>query len=314
MQLSFLDALPSPRWPSPAVAIGNFDGVHRGHRALADAVVGRVRERGGTAIVLSFDPHPARVLRPDGAPATLYTLAQRAEILGRFGVDVLAVQRFDAALSSLSAEAFVRSVLVERLSARFVVVGESFRFGRGRGGDLALLRSEGERHGFDVAGLPPVTWEGSPASSSRVREALAAGEVRVATGLLDRAFHVDGEVVHGEGRGRTIGVPTANLAVENETRPAHGVYVGHASWEGAPAHDCVVNIGLRPTFGGLTTSVEAHLLDFDGDLYGLRLRVAFLERLRAERRFPGPAALVAQIREDISRARATVAGYTAAKP
>lgn len=314
MQLAFLDAPSSRRWPSPAVAVGNFDGVHRGHRALADAIVARARERGGTAMVLTFDPHPARVLRPEGAPATLYTLPQRAEILGGFGVDVLAVLRFDPDLARRSGEEFVREVLVERLGARFVAVGESFRFGRGRGGDVALLRSEGARFGFEVAGLAPVCWEGSPASSSRVRVALAAGDVRGAAGLLDRAFHLDGEVVRGEGRGRTIGVPTANMAVENETLPARGVYVGRASWEGEPGHDCVVNIGLRPTFGGLTTSVEAHLLDFDGDLYGRRLRVGFLERLREERRFPGAEALVAQIREDIARARAMVAGYTAEKP
>jgi riboflavin kinase/FMN adenylyltransferase len=294
-------------WPSPAATVGNFDGVHLGHQALIAAAVEWAKVRGGTAVVLSFDPHPAKVLSPLSAPAALSTPSQKEELLAGLGVDRLAVLPFTPALAALSAEAFAREVLAGVLGARMVVVGESFRFGRGRAGDAAGLRVLGDGLGFAVRALSPVLREGSPVSSSRVREAILSGDVGEARALLGRAFFVDGAVVRGDGRGRTIGVPTANLAPENEILPGLGVYAARfrlPTGEWVPA---VVNLGERPTFGGGTPTVEAHLLDFEGGLHGARARLEFLARLRGEQRFSGADALVAQIRKDVARARALLA-------
>jgi riboflavin kinase/FMN adenylyltransferase len=301
-----LDTLAPRGWREPAVTVGNFDGVHRGHRSLVEAAVRQARERGGTAVALTFDPHPSRVLSPDRAPSTLMTLDQRAEALGALGIDALAVLPFTFELSRQFAADFARTVLRDAVGARVVVVGENFRFGRGREGDLAALARLGESLGFTVLGTPPVLHEGAPISSTRIREALARGAVRAASEMLGRPFFVDGTVVKGAGRGREIGLPTANLAVVNETLPARGVYACRCRELGDPGgalHPAVVNIGHRPTFGGGALSVEAHLLDFDGDLYGRTLRTEFEERLREERTFAGPEALVAQVRDDVARAR-----------
>jgi len=287
------------------VTVGNFDGVHRGHQALAAAVVQEAREASGSSVVLGFDPHPSRVLSPERAPATLMTLEQRAEVLGGLGIDHLAVLPFTRELSQEPAEAFARSVLCEALGARVVIVGANFRFGRARAGDVETLRGFGRQLGFRVAGIEPVLQDGAPISSTRVREAVARGDVTAARGLLGRSFFVDGVVVQGKGRGRTLGIPTANLDPLNETLPGGGVYAC-AVWtpaEPGPPRRAVVNIGRRPTFGGGALLLEAHLLDFAADLYGLRLRIAFEERLRDERRFDGKDALLAQIRLDIAAAR-----------
>jgi riboflavin kinase / FMN adenylyltransferase len=298
---------PAPRgWPLPAVTVGNFDGVHRGHQSLVAEAVAEARARGGTAVALTFDPHPSRVLSPDRAPGSLMTLDQKAEALALLGIDRLAVLPFTFELSRQSAGDFARAVLRDAVGARVVVVGEGFRFGRGREGDLALLSRLGESLGFAVRGTRPVIHEGAPISSTRIREALARGAVAAARQMLGRHFFVDGAVVRGQGRGRTIGLPTANIAVVNETLPARGVYacrcrvLGEA---GGAARGAVLNIGHRPTFGGGGLSVEAHLLDFEGDLYGRTLRVEFEERLREERPFEGAEALVRQVQDDIARAR-----------
>jgi riboflavin kinase/FMN adenylyltransferase len=291
-----------------AVTVGNFDGVHRGHQALVSAAVRRARETGGLSVALTFDPHPARVLQPERAPAALSTLAQKEELLAGMGIDRVAVLPFDAAVAGLAPEAFARGVLREALGARDVVVGESFRFGRGRAGDARGLAELGARLGFSVQAVPVVLDHGSPVSSSRVREELARGDVGAAGVLLGRAYFVDARVVHGEGRGRAIGVPTANLAPENEVLPAPGVYAGRFRLPGREVRAAVVNLGRRPTFGGGRLELEAHVLDFEGDLYGARVRLAFHERLRDEQRFPGKDALVARVREDVARARAVLSG------
>jgi len=294
-------------WPAPVVTIGNFDGVHRGHVALVAAALDRARARHGTAVVLTFDPHPARVVSPGNAPSALCTPPQKEEILAGLGVDRMAVLPFTPEVARLTAEEFARQILASRLRARAVVVGEDFRFGRGREGTLTTLRSLGDALGFEVAAVPAVTLEGGPVSSSRVRDALARGDVALARALLGRAFFVDGRVVRGDGRGRQIGVPTANLATENETLPADGVYAGWCRLPAGEAVPAVVNRGRRPTFGSGAETLEAHLLDFEADLYDARVRVSFEARLRDERRFEGPEALVAQIREDVARARAILA-------
>jgi riboflavin kinase / FMN adenylyltransferase len=296
-------------WPSPAVTVGNFDGVHRGHQALVSAAVARARETGRQAAVLTFDPHPARVLHPGRAPAALTTLAQKEEILGDLGVDLLAVLPFDASVAGLSPEAFARTVLHETLGARDVVVGESFRFGHRREGDARGLLALGQRLGFSVHALPAVLERGSPVSSSRVRDELARGDVRAAWSLLGRPYFVDAAVVRGDGRGRAIGVPTANLEPENEILPARGVYAARCRIPGGRWQAAVVNLGHRPTFGGGPVTLEAHLVDFEGDLYGARVRLEFHERLRGEQRFHGASALVARIRQDVAEARALVSEH-----
>lgn len=287
------------------MTVGNFDGVHRGHQALVAQAVADARASGGTAVVLTFDPHPSRVLAPERAPATLMTLDQKAERLGRLGVDRLAVLPFTPSLAAQPAAEFARRVLHDGLQATTVVVGAGFRFGRGRAGDVALLRRLGRSLGFRVHGMRPVFHQGAPISSSRVREAVARGEVAGAAEMMGRPFFIDGEVVRGVGRGRTLGIPTANMAPVNEMLPGNGVY---ACWvrvggSDSPFRPAVANVGRRPTFGGTETTVEAHVLDMDADLYGQQARLVFHVRLRPEQTFPGPDALVAQIRQDIARGR-----------
>lgn len=294
-----------PVLPGAAVAVGNFDGVHRGHQALVATTIAEARRRDKPSVVLTFDPHPARLLAPDRAPAALMTLGQKAEILGALGIDALLVLAFDERVAAQAAETFAAEVLARDLAASVVVVGESFRFGHGRAGTLDTLSALGGTLGFRVCGVAAVLHEGAPISSSRIRTALGEGRVEEAALLLGRPYFLEGEVVGGEGRGRTIGIPTANVLPCNEIRPAKGVYacrVGRAAageW-GLPA---VVNVGERPTFGGTGITVEAHLLDLDCDLYGETLRLEFVSRIRGEQRFPSAGALVAQIHDDIAHAR-----------
>jgi riboflavin kinase/FMN adenylyltransferase len=305
VELVRLESFSKPGASTPAaVALGNFDGVHRGHQALVAEVVGASP---AVSVVLTFDPHPARVLTPETAPTALMTLAQKAEVLEGLGVERVVVLPFTPALARTSAEEFSRQVLGEALLARKVVVGQSFRFGRGRSGDVAALAGFGARMGFEVRSVPPVFAEGAPVSSSRIRDLLAAGDVGKAALLLGRSFYVDGEVVRGAGRGRGLGIPTANVAVRNETLPAEGVYAGwvRVQTRGKP-RAAVANLGRRPTFGQGQRMLEAHLLDFEGDLYGQEVRLEFVARLRDEARFAGAAALVEQVRKDAAAARAVL--------
>lgn len=294
-------------WTAPAVAVGNFDGVHLGHQALATAALDEARRAGGTAAVLTFDPHPARILQPQRAPRTLTTLDQKAEALAALGIHHLAVLEFTREVAGESPEHFARTVLAGALGARAVVVGANFRFGRGRAGDAAALEGFGRALGFDVRVVEAVLYEGEPVSSTRVREAVEAGEMEGAAAMLGREYAVDGRVAHGDERGRTIGFPTANVEPVNETLPARGVY---ACWFRVAARErawpAAVNVGVRPTFQGQAVSVEAHLLGFSGDLYGAEARVSFVQRLRAEQRFSGVDALRAQIEQDVARARAVL--------
>jgi riboflavin kinase/FMN adenylyltransferase len=303
VELVRLDSL-APGATSSAVTLGNFDGVHRGHQALVAETVGWARSAHGAAVVLTFDPHPARVLNPSGAKSALMTLDQKAEVLASLGVDRLVVLPFTEALAAMSADDFGRLVVGEALGATRVVVGQDFRFGRGRAGDVAELTRLGETLGFEVRGIAPVLEDGAPISSSRIRDLLAIGDVVKAAGLLGRPFYVDGVVVRGDGRGRGLGFPTANVAVRNETLPRLGVYACRVRIEsGLAPWPAVANLGRRPTFGGGATVLEAHLLDFEGDLYGREARVEFMNELRGERAFPSALALLEQIRMDVESAR-----------
>lgn len=315
MEVVRLDAASAPRWPRPSVAVGNFDGVHRGHQALVASAVAAAAAAEGTPVVLTFDPHPARVISPETAPTALMTVAQKSAALERAGVHAMAVLPFTADVAGATPEEFVERVLHRALGAEAVVVGANFRFGRGRAGDVGDLRRHGESLGIRVVEVPPVVVLGDRVSSSRIREALARGDTRAAAALLGRPYWIEGRIVSGDGRGRTLGIPTANLDPENETLPALGVYAAWC-WPGRvqPGIPAVVNVGRRPTFGGRSVSVEAHLLDYAGDLYGQPMSLAFVTRIRAERTFSGAEALVAQIREDFLAARHVLTGPPPASP
>lgn len=299
-------ALPR-RLRAPAVAIGNFDGVHRGHAHI----FGETRRLAGTdeAVVLTFDPHPAKVLAPAYAPPLITPLGRKLELIAACGIDVTVVQPFDLAFAGLEPDRFVDEVLVGALGARVVVVGYDFTYGRRRSGTLDTLRAAGLRHGFQVHVVPAQTVDGLVCSSTKVREFVLEGRLDGARLLLGRDFEVQGEVVHGDARGRTIGVPTANLKSEQELLPRNGVYAGWAEVVGKPGrYGAAINVGTNPTFvRDMPVSVEVHLIDAELDLYGERLRVGFIERLRAEERFPSVDALVAQIRRDVDAARAIFA-------
>lgn len=292
----------SPNVQPSVVAPGNYDGVHLGHRALLEAA----REMAGGDLevtVVTFDPHPAALLAPARAPALLTTPERRASILRRSGADAVEVVRFDTEFAAQSPEEFVQGTLIDELGARGVVVGPDFRFGKGRAGDVETLRDAAEQHSFALRVVDPVTHGGSVVSSTRIRSALSEGRVKEACILLSRAHDVGGMVVRGDQRGRTIGFPTANLECEPVLLPADGVYAVVVRVEGDDevVHG-VANLGVRPTVGA-GRSVEIHLLDFAREIYGTKLRVAFIARLRGEERFSGLDALKAQIARDIERAR-----------
>lgn len=300
-----LDKVPSA--PS-VVTIGNFDGVHRGHQVLLRRTADAARQHDLRAVAVTFDPHPAAVLRPGSEPVPLQTLEDRVAALLAADVDLVLVLPFTPELARLEPVEFVRRVLVDRLEARRVVVGTNFRFGRRAAGDVVTLVEEGERHGFDVEAVALFELDGVSMSSSEVRSHLLEGDVVWAARALGRPHQVSGKVVPGEGRGRTIGVPTANVAIDEPVVvPATGVYAGHAT-VGDTTYRCVTNVGTRPTFGDTgATTVEVHLLDAEPELYGARLTVTFEHRLRAERRFDGVEALVEQIHRDVEAARGLLA-------
>ncbi len=290
-----------------AVAVGVFDGVHRGHQAVLAGLTRRAAELGGlVTTVLTFDRHPLEVIAPDRAPRLLTTPQRRAELLAAAGVERLAVLTFDERVRGMTPEDFAAEVLVGALGASLVTVGADFRFGKDRSGDVTELKELGLGLGYYVEEVD-LLGDGAPVSSTRIRAAVAAGDVAEAAAQLGRLFELVGEVVEGDRRGATIGFPTANLALpDNLLLPGRGVY---AAWVevGGAMHPAVVNVGVRPTFGGEREMVEAHLLDFDGDLYGRELSVRFVARLRDEQRFAGVDELVAQIGRDVVAGRARLA-------
>ncbi len=295
-------ALAAPLTAS-VVTLGTFDGVHLGHRRLVGRAVEEARARGLPAVAYTFDPHPAKLLAPHAAPPLLATTAERVERLLELGVDLVVLEPFDRAFADLEADTWVARDLVGALHPVHVVVGFNFSYGRGRGGDPAHLVASGARHGFGVEVIDAIEAAGGVVSSTRIRGLLRSGAVQEAAQLLGLAYALSGVVIGGDRRGRTIGFPTANLEVEQELLPAHGVYATRASIDGGPPRPAVTNVGVRPTFDGSAPRVETHLLDFEGDLYGRRLRVELVAHLRPERRFEGLDALVRQIALDAAEAR-----------
>jgi riboflavin kinase/FMN adenylyltransferase len=296
-----LESFPPDARPS-VVALGVFDGVHLGHRAILDVAVTRARAAGRTSIACTFDPHPAEVLQPDRAPLPITTLDERLALIAERGIDVTVVVPFTHALARMEPEAFITDILVERLGARDVVVGFNHRFGRGARGDAVLLRELGGPLGVHTEVVPPTDVDGTPVSSSAIRAALQRGEVEEATRLLGRHYFVSGQVVPGAGRGRTLGFPTANIAAERPLLVPAGVYACRLV-VGETTYGAVLNAGVRPTFGEKVFTLEAHVLDFSGDLYDSRVRLVFVRRLREERKFAGVDALKTQIVADVAAGR-----------
>lgn len=299
--LSGYGTITTPSGPVVAT-IGNFDGVHLGHQRLLAQVRSEARQRGLPAAVVTFDPHPLRVLAPEHAPQMILTRRQKIEILGALGMDLIVFIPFSAEIAAVPAEDFVRRFLTGRLHVSALIVGSDFRFGRDRGGDLEMLRRFGPQCGFDVIAAELVTVDGARVSASQIRDAIRSGDMDRATALMGRAYVLIGQVVHGQGRGRSLKIPTANLVPENEVIPGHGVYVTETLVE-LEWHPSVTNVGVRPTFRDAGFAIETHLPDFEGSLYNERLRVRFLERLRDERAFDSPEALRSQITDDLRRMR-----------
>jgi riboflavin kinase/FMN adenylyltransferase len=298
---------PPPDFTSGAVTVGNFDGVHLGHHALV-AMARQLAERvGGPAVVVTFDPPPHQVLYPGTERPPLTAIPQRADLLHAIGADHVVVLRTSPALLALSPEAFFEDVIVRQLGARAVVEGYNFQFGRGRAGTIDTLRELCGAVGLEFVVVPQFALGGEPVSSSRVRSALVGGDVARASELLGRCYQITGTVVTGAKRGRTIGFPTANLGDVPTVLPGNGVYAVRATVDGA-VWPAAANIGPNPTFGEDARKVEVHLIDFDGDVYGWSMEVAFVARLRDTRPFGGVGELVAQLKQDIEYARRVLGG------
>jgi riboflavin kinase/FMN adenylyltransferase len=284
------------------LSVGNFDGLHLGHQQILRLVLERARAIAQPSAVVTFDPHPLRVLRPQQAPPMIQTLAQRLAGFDRMGLDAALVLLFDRALSLLSPEEFIEHILIQHLHIVAIFVGANFRFGHGGAGNVALLADFGKQHGFEVETVSPVEVAGQVVSSTAIRNAIAEGNVTDAASLLGSPFSLTGKIHPGAGRGRTILFPTLNLAPEQELLPKHGVYATE-SVIGANVHRSVTNVGTRPTFDGQNVTVESYLLGFKEQVTGGPMEVRFHARLRNEQKFSGPDQLRAQMTRDIAAAQ-----------
>ena len=297
---------PALAFAGTSVTLGNFDGIHLGHQALIKNAVDDAKRLAIRSAVLTFEPHPLRVIDPDRAPKMLLTHKDKMQLLQGLGVDCVVIQQFDAAFAAIAAEDFVRKYLVQRLRAQRVWVGKDLRFGKGRAGDIEKLRRWGEPWGYDVGIVDPVMVCGERVSSSRIRELIGAGEVAAVEPMLARYYFVSGKVVSGHRRGRELGFPTANISSRAEILPRDGIY---ATWFhlGDSVLPSVTSIGLNPTFGAGPRTVERYILNFDREIYGEAVKLSFVARLRDEMKFTSVPALVEQIRGDVAAAAALLA-------
>ncbi|MBN1615423.1 MAG: bifunctional riboflavin kinase/FAD synthetase [Deltaproteobacteria bacterium] len=297
-----IDRIPS-ELKNAVVTIGNFDGIHLGHRLIFEQVIAEARSQKVKAVVISFDPHPKMLLHPERKPFYLITsLEEKIRLLDEIGIDALILIPFSLEFSKTTAEAFVGGILWEKLHIRKIFIGHDYTFGRGKEGNEAFLVQQGKKLGFDVDVINAFTINGGIVSSTRIRNAILDGDVKTADAMLGRPYNLSGPVVEGHRRGAGLGFPTANIDPEKVLVPARGVYAVLAEVDGK-RYQGVLNIGYNPTFADEKRSVEVHLLDFEGDLYGKTLEVLFVERIRDEVKFDGPDKLVAQIRQDIDKAR-----------
>ncbi len=293
-------------YPFPVLAMGNFDGVHIGHQAIVRAAIERARATGGSALAVTFDPLPAKVLNPIGAPQLIMTPEDKHELLRSLGLDGVIVLTFSRELSMLSPEQFAHEYLLRRIGARIVVVGHNVSFGHARAGNADVMRRLGRELGFETMVVGPIECEGSAVSSTRVREMIRAGDMERATTMLGRPHFVRGPVVHGRERGRKIGFPTANIQSRTECLPPDGVYATRVVMEEG-SYPSITNIGMRPTFGEPERTIEAHIFDFDRDVYDRDVKLEIVKLIRGERKFESAQALSAQITADLQRAKEILA-------
>jgi riboflavin kinase/FMN adenylyltransferase len=289
------------------VALGNFDGFHLGHQAVVGRAVARAFHERRPVIVATFDPHPVRFFKPDLPPFRLTNLDQREQLFAHAGADAMLVFEFGPKLAAMDAEEFIADVLAKRIGAAGVVTGDDFTFGKGRTGDVQLLKSLGANHGVTAEAVPQVLVEGVRVSSGRIREALITGDSGTATRLLSRDYAIEGVVQNGDARGRELGYPTANLVLGDYQRPRYGIYAVRVTLDDGAEHPGVANLGVRPTFDPPQELLETHLLDYSGDLYGWRMEVALHAFIRPEQKFDSIAALVAEMRRDEEAARKLLA-------
>ncbi len=295
--------------PPVIITIGNFDGLHRGHKRILRKVISRSREEGGTSMVVTFEPHPLKVLYPDRAPQLIQTLGQKRDILSHLGIQALLEVPFTREFGQVSAEDFTR-MLAERITPREIYIGEDFRFGHNRDGNIAFLQSLQDRYGYTAKAFKKLKVDGDVVSSTLIRQLLIKGEMEKAVRLLGRPYIIEGMVEHGDGRGKTIGFPTANLSIENELIPAYGVYVVAVDVGDAVLLPAVANLGKRPTFGKDEVAVEVHILEGARQLYGRKIRVLFFQFLRPEKKFDSVDALKEAISADVGTAGAFFEGIS----
>lgn len=284
------------------IAIGNYDGVHLGHQEILKKLVAEAKNKNCKAVVLSFAPHPVKVLAPDVAPLQIQTIAQKTEILEEYGIDILVLQKFDSEFAKISPEDFFKTHLLENLKAKAIFVGYDFTFGTKRSGTTETLERFGKEHGVDVHIVPAKMHGETLVSSSLIRKLVLNGDVKKAKEFLTRPFFIDGKVIPGFKRGTALGIHTANLATENELLPKDGVYATLVKHKGV-TYESVTNIGYNPTFDNVERSIETHIFDFDQEIYDEALRLVFIEKIRDEIKFANPGALVKQIEKDILEAK-----------
>ncbi|MGZ2412744.1 riboflavin kinase / FMN adenylyltransferase [Sphingomonas sp. F9_3S_D5_B_2] len=285
------------------VALGNFDGFHLGHQAVVGRAIARAFHERRPVLVATFEPHPVRLFKPDVPPFRLTTLDQRESLFAHAGADAMLVFEFDATLAAMDAESFVAEVLGSRIGANGVITGDDFTFGKGRTGDIALLKAVGEAHGIGAEAVSQVLVGGVRVSSGRVRDALVAGDTATATHMLSRPYAIEGVVQPGDRRGRELGYPTANLELADYLRPRYGIYAVRVTLDDGTEHPGVASLGVRPTFDPPRELLEAYLFDFEGDLYGRKIEVALHAFIRDEEKFESLDALIARMREDEAEAR-----------
>ena len=289
--------------PNVVLTIGNYDGVHLGHQKILSKVIKKAEEIQGTSMVMTFEPHPIKVLAPERNMKLLTTSEERARLIEAMGIDVLLLINFSREFAGMHPEDFIRNILADRLQVREIIVGANYAFGKNKKGTIELLRTRGREYGFHVKAVPDVKVHGNIVSSSSIRSLLLRGAVHEVSSYLGRAYSIEGTVIKGKGRGkRILNVPTANITTPVEIAPKEGVYAVRVGYKGE-IYDAVANIGKNPTFGDAEVSYEAHLFDFSGDLLGKTLRVYFIDRIRNERTFPDVSSLEKQIREDMELAR-----------
>lgn len=306
IRLSHDQPLPG-QFNGSVLALGNFDGFHLGHQAVVNRAIALGFHERRPVIVATFDPHPVRFFKPDVPPFRLTSLDQRERLFANAGADAMLVFRFDEELASTSAEDFVSAILAERLGIAAVVTGQDFTFGRGRGGNAQVMRTVGKAHGIETEAVAPVLLDGAPVSSSRIREALAAGDPGAAMHLLSRPFAVEAVVERGDGRGHDLGYPTANVSLGRYQRPAYGIYAVRVRLDDDSEHSGVASLGVRPTFEGRDEVLETYIFDWEGDLYGRTVEIALIAYLRPEAKFDSVDALVERMREDEAEARRLLA-------